>query len=139
MLSKGSQSHEHTKSTLSEGGEYEARPAKASSVALQAFLASPCRRVGCALYSGFIQSSEEKGKVIFNILFYIAVGFPGGLDGKESACNAGDLGSIHGSGRSPGEENGNPLPYSCLGNSVDRGAGWATVHRVAKSRTRLSD
>ena len=54
-------------------------------------------------------------------------GFPGGSDGKESACNAGDLGSIPGLGRSPGEENGNPLQYSCLENSMDRGAWGATV------------
>ena len=63
----------------------------------------------------------------------------GGSDGKESACNGGDPGSIPGLGRSPGEENGNPLQYSCLENSMDRGAWWATVHGVAKSRTRLSD
>ena len=62
-------------------------------------------------------------------------GFSGGSDGKESACNAGDLGSIPGSGRSPAEGNGNPLQYFCLGNSMDRGAWWATVHGVAKSRT----
>ena len=117
MLSKGSQSHEHTKSMLSEGGEYEARPAKASSVALQAFLASPCRRVGCALYSGFIQSSEEKGKVIFNILFYIAVGFPGGLDGKESACNAGDLASTPGFGKIPCRRKWQPTPVFLPGTS----------------------
>jgi len=49
-------------------------------------------------------------------------GFPGGLDGKESAYNARDLGLIPGSGRSPGERNGNPLQYSCLENSMDRGA-----------------
>ena len=48
-------------------------------------------------------------------------GFPRGPDGKESACNAGDPGSVPGSGRSPGEENGNPLEYSCLENSMDRG------------------
>ena len=58
---------------------------------------------------------------------------------KASACNAGDLDSIPGSGRSPGEGNGNPLQYSCLGNPMDGGAWWATVHRVAKSWTRLSD
>ena len=52
-------------------------------------------------------------------------GFPGGSDGKESACNAGDLGSIPGSGRSPGEGNGYPLQYSCLERSLDRGAWWA--------------
>ena len=51
--------------------------------------------------------------------------FPGGSDGKESACNAGDLSSIPGSGKSPGEGNGNPLQYSCLENIMDRGAWWA--------------
>ena len=66
-------------------------------------------------------------------------GFPGGLDGKESACNAGDPGSIPGLGRSPGEGNGNPLQYSCLENPTDRGAWWPTVHGVAKSRTWLSN
>ena len=56
------------------------------------------------------------------------------------ACKAGDLGLIPGSGRFPGEGNGNPLQYSCLKNPTDRGAWWATVHgRLAKSRTRLSD
>ena len=56
-------------------------------------------------------------------------------DGKESACNVGDLGSIPGLGKSPGEGNGNPLQYSCLENSMDRGAWCATVRGVAKSRT----
>ena len=60
-------------------------------------------------------------------------------DSKASAHNAGDLGSIPGLGRSPGEGNGNPLQCSCLENSMDGGAWWATVHGVAKSRTRLSD
>ena len=55
------------------------------------------------------------------------------------ACNAGDLGSIPGSGKFPGEGNGNPLHYSCLENPMGRGAWWATVHGVAKSQTRLSD
>ena len=64
---------------------------------------------------------------------------PGGSDGNASACSAGDLGSIPGSGRSAGEGNGNPLQYSCLENSMDGGAWWATVHGVAKSQTRLSD
>ena len=67
------------------------------------------------------------------------VGFPGGSEVKVSASNAGDLGSILGSGRSPEEGNGNPLQYSCLENPMDGGAWWATVHRVAKSRTQLSD
>ena len=54
---------------------------------------------------------------------------------KKSACNAGDLGSIPWSGRFPGEGNGSPLQYSCLENSMDREALWATVHAVAKSQT----
>ena len=58
---------------------------------------------------------------------------------KETACNAGDPVSIPGLGRSPGEGNGNPLQYSCLGNPMNRGAQWVTVHGVAKSQTRLSN
>ena len=69
----------------------------------------------------------------------IDLGFPGGSEVKVSACNAGDLGSIPGSGGSPGEGNGNPLQYSCLENPMDGGAWWATVHGVAKSWTQLSD
>ena len=65
--------------------------------------------------------------------------FPGGSDSKASAYNVGDPGSIPGSGRSPGEGNGNPLQYSCLENPMDRGAWWAAFHGVAKSQTRLSD
>ena len=61
------------------------------------------------------------------------------LNGKESACNVGDLGLIPGSGRSPAEGNGNSLQYSCLENSMDRGAWWATVRGVSKNRTWLSD
>ena len=64
---------------------------------------------------------------------------PGGSGGKESAFSARDLGSIPGSGRSPRGGNGNPRQYSCLENSMDREAWLATVHVVAKSRTRLSD
>ena len=69
------------------------------------------------------------------MFLYISVGFPGGSDCKESACNAGDPSSIPGSGRSPGD----PLQYSCLENPMDRGAWWATVHGVTKSRTQLSN
>ena len=65
--------------------------------------------------------------------------FSGGSDGKASAYNAGDPGSIPGLGRSPGEGNGNPLQYSCLENPIDGGAWWATVHGITKSRTQLSD
>ena len=67
------------------------------------------------------------------------MGFTSGSDGKESTCNAGDLGSISGSGRSPGEGDGNSHQYSCLENSMDRGAWRAAVHGVAKSGTRLRD
>ena len=58
--------------------------------------------------------------------------FPGGSEGKKSACSTGDLGSIPGSGRSPGEGNGNPLQHTCLENSMDRGSWQATVHGVTK-------
>jgi len=60
-------------------------------------------------------------------------------DGKESARNAGDLGSVPGLGRSPGEGNVYPLQYSCLEKSIDRGAWWDAVCGVAKSQTQLSD
>ena len=63
---------------------------------------------------------------------YCVLGFPGGSDGKESACKSGDLGLIPGLGRSPGEENGNPLQYSCLENPMDKGAWLAIVHRVTR-------
>ena len=67
------------------------------------------------------------------------LGFPGGLDGKESACNVGDPGSIPVLGRSLGDGNGNSLQYSCLENSMDREAWQATVHGIAKCWTRLGD
>ena len=66
-------------------------------------------------------------------------GFLGGSESKESACNVGDLGSIPGSGRSPGEGNSNPPQYSCLENSMDKGAWQPTVHGVAKNQTSQSD
>ena len=67
------------------------------------------------------------------------VGFPGGSDSKESACNAGDPGSSLGSERSSGEGNGNPFQYSCLKIPTDRGAWQVTVHGVTKNQIRLSD
>ena len=73
-----------------------------------------------------------------NLLFENIVvewGFPGGSVVKTLPANAGDLDSIPGSGRSPGEGNGNPLQYSCLGSPMDRGAWWATVHGVVESDT----
>ena len=66
------------------------------------------------------------------------LGFPSSSDGKASACNAGDPNLIPGLGRSTGEGNGNPLQYSCLENSMDRGAWQAIVHGVTKSWTQLS-
>ena len=73
------------------------------------------------------------------LIIYLSLGFPRGSDSKESACNAGDWNSIPGLGRSAGEGNGYPFQYSCLENSMDKGAWQATVHRVAKSQTQLSD
>ena len=61
------------------------------------------------------------------------MGFHGGLDGKQTACNARDPGLIPDLGRSPGEGNGNPLQYSCLENPMDGGAWWAIVHEVTES------
>ena len=79
------------------------------------------------------------GPPILLFKYWISQGFSGGSDSKESACNAGDLGSIPGLGRSPGEGNGYPFQYSCLENSMDRGVQQATVHGVTKSQTQLSD
>ena len=67
----------------------------------------------------------------------MCVGFPGASEGKESACNAEDMSLIPGLGRFPGGEHGNSFQYSCLENPVERGAWWATVHRVTKNQTQL--
>ena len=64
---------------------------------------------------------------------------PRWLSGKESTCSAGDAGMIPDLGSSPGEGTSNPLQYSCLGNPMDRGAWWATVHGVTESQTPLND
>ena len=77
--------------------------------------------------------------IYLNGVHNLAWSFPGGSNSKESACNVGDQGSIPGSEGYPAEGNGNPLQYSCLENSMDRGAWWVTVHEVAKSRTQLND
>ena len=82
---------------------------------------------------------ENSGNLLQNITHLIAQTPPFGSDGKESACNAGDLGSIPGLGRSPGGGHGSPLQSSSPENRTDRGAWRATVQGVAKSRTRLSD
>ena len=68
----------------------------------------------------------------------VFLGFPGGWDGKEPTCNAGDLGSISGLGRSPSGGHGNSLQYACLENPMDRGAWRAPVHGITKSRSQLS-
>ena len=75
---------------------------------------------------------------IFKFPKVISRGFPGGLDNKKFTCNAGDLGSIPGSVRTPGRHS-HPLQYSCLENFMDRRDWWATVHGVTKSQTQLSD
>ena len=96
-------------------------------------LASPLSHLGnqCFLIGGLTRKNEKKNSLYETCL--------GGSDGKESACNVGDLGLTPGSGRSPGEVNDNPLQYSCLENPMGRGAWQATVYGVAKSWTRLSD
>ena len=77
--------------------------------------------------------------MIFLWLVISCEAFPGGSDSKEFTCNAGDSGSIPGSGRFPGEGNDYPLQYSCMENSMDRGTWQAIVHAVAKNQTRFSE
>ena len=77
-------------------------------------------------------------KLVWSDIIQI-LGFPSGTDGKESACNGGDLGSNSGWGRSAREGIGYPLQYSCLENSIDRGAWQATVHGIAQNWTQLGD
>ena len=86
-----------------------------------------------------IKASIDQSTLLYLLLHlsssHLFYGRPGGSDGKESACNAEDLGSIPGFRRSTGEGKGYPLQCSGLGNSIDRGTWWATVHGIAKSRT----
>ena len=84
-------------------------------------------------------ASIHKHILLYCTSLYCILGFPCSSDGKESAYNAEDRGSIPGLGRSSGGRHGNPLQYSCLKNPTDRKAWWATVHGVAKSQIRLSD
>ena len=81
----------------------------------------------------YIKNSKK-----LTVKYSIEWGFPGGSASKESTCSADDLGSIPWSGRSCGEEKGNPLHYSCLENPMDLGGWLATVHEVVKSHTQLS-
>ena len=89
------------------------------------------------LCSHIVKWVREYSGVSFIRALIPSSGFPGGTDGKESAYNARDSGSVLGLGRSPGEGHGYPLQYSCLENSMDRGAWRAAVHEVAKSQTPL--
>ena len=96
-----------------------------------------------AIAGGFF-TTEAPGQPIYVIsgllfVFPLYWGLPYSSESKEFACNPGDLGSIARSGRYPGDENGNPLQYSCLENSIDGGAWRATVYGVAKSQTQLSN
>ena len=85
--------------------------------------------------SEMVKMENSKNKTFKVEISNCLRGFPGGSDGKESACRAGDLGLIPGSGRFLGGGNGNPLQYSCLKNPMDRRAWWATIHGVAQSWT----
>ena len=89
-----------------------------------------------ALFPGFWSVLKIIGWSVFFLLICRHF-FSDGSDGKESGCNVGDLGSILGLGRSPGEENGYPLQSSCLEKFMDRGVQWSTVHCVEKSQTWL--
>ena len=96
--------------------------------------------IGCSLWG--LEESDMTEQLHFHFIDYRVPStslFPGGSEVKASTCNAGDPGSITGSGRFPRERNGNPLQYSWLENPMDGAAWWATVHGVPKSRTRLSD
>ena len=79
-----------------------------------------------------IPSTTIPSTAIAIATYYYCVWLSRWLSGKESACHAGDAGAVPGLGRSPGEGNGNPLHYSCLGNPMDRGGWWATVHVVSR-------
>ena len=107
---------------------------------IQAFYLGRRSLVGCSLWGR--EESDTTEQLHFHFTDYRVPStslFPGGSEVKASTCNVGDPGLIPGSGRSPGEGNGKPLQYSRLENPMDGGAWRTTVHRVAKSRTRLSD
>ena len=101
------------------------------------------QNIGISKFTSIIIVSEifHIFLIIFKNLRCLNLGLPRWLSGKESACsagNAGDVGLIPGSGKSPGGGTGNPLQYSCLENPLDREVWWATVHRTSQRRTRLS-
>ena len=94
--------------------------------------------IGCILHTNDVCISNSQ-VVMLHLVLSKTEGFPGDSDSNESACNSGNPGLISELGRSSGERNGNPFQYSCLENSMDRGAWQATVHSVTKSQTWLSD
>ena len=101
------------------------------------------RQILCVRHwAGFLLPPGKSYKVLLIAPIYRWVnwgsGFPGGSVIKNPRANAGDMGLIPGSGRSPGEGNGYPLQFSCLGNPMDRGAWWATVHVVIRVRHNLA-
>ena len=87
----------------------------------------------------FLQLVFKMGQFVFPLYTVWNKSFPGSSDGKETACSVGNPGSIPGLRRSPGEGKGYPLQYSCLENSMERGAWWVTVHGVTKTLTQLSN
>ena len=95
-------------------------------------------RVG-KLHANFNTCMRKANFALESCIFFFLTGFPGGSVVKNPPGNTGDMGLIPVSGRPAGERNGNPLEYSCLGNSMDRGAWRTIVHRVANCRTQLSD
>ena len=104
---------------------------------LYTFHSASLQKLSC---STMISGHKQEIEIGYNTTnLYVNLRFPGGSEVKASACDGGHLGSIPGSGRSPGEGNGNPLQYSCLGNPMDAGAWWPTVHGVTMSLTQLSD
>ena len=121
-------------------GNKEIKWLKAIQLKEKVFFHQKCLSEKSLLLGAFLVSQDLL--MTFLATYYIMSGLPGGSDGKEFACNAGDIrdtGSIPGLGKSPGAGHGNPLQYSCLDNPMDRGAWRATVHGVAKSQTQLSD
>ena len=103
-----------------------------------------CPWVGRMLMWSMHMGETHTDLLVLIFAFFLAqtlgcLNFPGSSDSKESAFNMGDLGSIPGLGRPPGERHGNALQYSCLENIMDRGAWWATVHGIPKSWTQLSN
>ena len=104
-------------------------------LSLWCFVMAAGAKTGATMELTFLSNIPN---VFFTILCHF-LDLSGSSGGKESVCNAGDPGSIPGSGRSPRQGNGNPLQYSCLKNPMDRGAWRATVHQVTKRRPRLSN